>query len=107
MPLEKELWGYREGRHRSKALWEFGESRGHLVAKIRNGFLEQVTFELDSEGSLKPSSLATEELKVITLLETSPAVASAEKARLLLVGSLEIDAHSLKDKIIHPTVLCA
>lgn len=52
-------------------LWEFEESGGHLTAKIRNGFLKQVIFELDSKGSFKPSSLATEELEVTVLLETS------------------------------------
>lgn len=32
----------------------------HLVAKIKNGFLKQVTFERDIEGPVKPnSSLAT------------------------------------------------
>lgn len=75
-------------------LWEFEGSGEHLVAKIKNGFLKQVAFELDIEGPVKPSSLTTEEQKVIVLLETSPGMESTGTLRLLLVGSLEMNAYA-------------
>lgn len=69
------------------------ETETYLVAKIKNGFLKQVTFEPDIEGPVKPNSLTTKEQKLIVLLETSPGIESTEKSRFLLVGSLEMTVY--------------
>lgn len=55
--------------------------------------MKQVTFELDSERPVKPSSLTIEKQKVIVLLETSLSLASAE-GEASFGSSLEISTYS-------------
>lgn len=73
---KKESWEYGGGRHRGKPVWEFEENKDHLVAKIRHGFLKQVTLNLTLKDLSNPVVWLQKNKNVIALLETSPGIES-------------------------------